>query len=237
MRDRRRTLFWVLLVSSLCAFALSMGYRWFERGGAFDLETVRVRGIRQADSAVVCQVVTPLFGTSIWRIDLERLQRELTGIPGIDSARASRIPLGTLVIDLSVSRPAFSISAGEGLTVISSMGEVLPERFICDSLPVVEADGPIGPEVSARLAVWFSICGFEGGNPGFSFTAEGLAVLLENGCRVLLGNEDFQRRWSGFLEAEALIASQTEILEVDMRYSGQAVLRPLAGHATGEVAE
>ncbi|OPL17901.1 MAG: hypothetical protein AVO35_06990 [Candidatus Aegiribacteria sp. MLS_C] len=237
MKDRRRTLFWVLLVSSMCAFALSMGYRWFERGGAFDLETVRVRGIRQADSAVVCRVVAPLFGTSIWQIDTDLLRRELTGIPGIDSARVSRIPLGTLVLDLSVSRPAYSISYDDCITVISSMGEVLPERFICDSLPVVEAEGFIGPEVSARLAGWFGSCGFEGGTPDFSFNTEGLAVLLEDGSRVLLGTEDFQGRWSGYLAAEDFVASEPAIREIDMRYAGQAVLRPLSGHSAGEVVQ
>jgi len=234
--DRRRTAFWVLLISSLCAFALSMGFRWFERGGAFDLDTVRIRGIRKADSSVVADAVAPLFGTSIWQIDTEELRNELVSIPGIDSAAVRREPLRTMILELRVSTPSFAIVEGNGKTAVSTMGEILPDRFISDSLPAVTAAVPIGSEVSRRLAGWLhrDLETLEG--TSLSFTERGLSVLVEGRFRVLLGNEDLHRRWASYRMVASTIQGREDPFEIDMRYSGQAVLRdPSVPGDDGEV--
>lgn len=225
MKERGHRAFWVLLVAGLCAFALAMGYRWFERGGAFDLDTVRVRGIRRADSTVVCHAVKPLFGLSIWQIDLHRLERELAAIPGIDSAVVRRSPLRTLILELKVSRPSFTIRDSSGRVAVSSTGEFLPDRFVSDSLPVVEAWTQVPPSVSERLAQW--LCGEEMLKEGFTLnhTHRGVSVLVNDSCRVLLGSEDLAGRWAEYNTVASSLTDVDELLEVDMRYSGQAVLR------------
>ncbi|MFO8184657.1 MAG: FtsQ-type POTRA domain-containing protein [Candidatus Aegiribacteria sp.] len=225
MKGRGHRAFWVLLVASLCAFALAMGYRWFERGGAFDLDIVRVRGIRRADSTVVCQAVKPLFGRSIWQIDVHLLERELSAIPGIDSAVVRRAPLRTLILELKVSRPSFTISDSSGRVAVSSAGEFLPDRFISDSLPVVEAWTQVTPSVSERLAQW--LCGEEMISEEFTlnYTQRGVSVLVNERCRVLLGSEDLEGRWAEYTVLAPSLAEVDDLREVDMRYSGQAVLR------------
>lgn len=225
MREHGHRAFWVLLVAGISAFALAMGYRWFERGGAFDLDTVRVRGIRRADSTVVCQTVKPLFGRSIWQIDIHRLERELSAIPGIDSAVVRRSPLRTLILELRVSRPSFTISDGSERMAVSSTGELLPDRFITDSLPVVEAWTQVPPSVSAGLARW--LCGEEMISESYTlnYTKRGVSVLVNDSCRVLLGSEDLADRWTEYIVLASSLADRTDLLEVDMRYSGQAVLR------------
>lgn len=233
MKERGHRAFWVFLVASLCAFALAMGYRWFERGGAFDLETVRVRGIRRADSTVVCQAVKPLFGSSIWQIDVHRLERELSAIPGIDSAVVRRAPLRTLILELKVSRPSFTISDSTGRVAVSSTGELLPDRFISDSLPVVEAWMQVPPSASERLAQW--LCSEEMISEGFTlyYTQRGVSVLVNERCRVLLGSDDLAGRWSEYIVLASSLADMVDLREVDMRYSGQAVLRAFVACSEG----
>lgn len=225
MKEQGHRAFWVLLVAGLSAFALAMGYRWFERGGAFDLDTVRVRGIRRADSTVVCQAVKPLFGSSIWQIDVHRLERELSAIPGIDSAVVRRSPLRTLILELKVSQPSFTIRDSSGRVAVSSTGEYLPDRFISDSLPLVEALTQVPPSISERLAQW--LCSVEMISEGFTlnYTQRGVSVLVNDRCRVLLGSEDLAGRWGEYIVLASSLADRDDLREVDMRYSGQAVLR------------
>ncbi len=225
MKDRRRAVFWTLLVSGLCAFALAMGYRWFERGGAFDLDTVRIRGIRSADSAVVCNTVKPLFGTSIWKIDPGALQRELVALPGIDSASVSRMPLSTIILDIRVSTPSFAVMDTCGIHAVSDDGEPLPDRFLSDSLPVVEATVPMGQVAARSIACWLD------GSTGCSdslkyiFDEKGMCVQIDPGHRVLLGTSNLPERWNRFLAMEGSMYRIGDFGEVDMRYSGQAILR------------
>jgi cell division septal protein FtsQ len=212
-----------------------MGYRWFERGGAFDLDTVRVRGIRKADSTVVCEAVRPLFGTSIWQLDLNQLEERLSGIPGIDSARVRREPLRTLVLELEVSSPAFAISEDSHRTAVSTKGELLPDRFVSDSLPVVQAEVPMGSQVRRSLAMWFPEVGNSADSLLFRFDQRGISVLVNGDCSVLLGSEDLAGRWSGYTLLASSMGSGGFPGEVDMRYSGQAVLRRDGSAAAGEV--
>ena len=234
MKDRARTAFWVLLVSGLCTFALAMGYRWFERGGAFDLDTVRIQGIRNADSAVVCQVVRPLFGTSIWNIDIEALQNSLTMIPGIDSARVRRAPLRTIILELKVSAPSFVLRNETGMVAFSHTGEPLPERFLSDSLPHVDARAPLGEVTARNLAHWFCSDSRGPDSLGYCIDAEGLSVETALGQRILLGTEDLPVRWRAYVALETSSIELEPYSEIDMRYSGQAVLRSSSSNLVRE---
>ena len=225
MKDRGRTAFWLLLGSGLIAFALAMGYRWFERGGAFDLDTVRIRGVRQADSSAICQVVGPLFGTSIWQIDTDELQYTLSDIPGIDSAHVSRALFTSLILELRISEPVFAVSDSSGVTAVSSIGEVLPPRFITDSLPVVESPEGIDPAVSMALAAWLGAFNTQHDSLSFKYADRGLSVFVSDGYEVLLGNDRFSERWACYQQLASSMSTSEGWYQVDMRYSGQAVLR------------
>ena len=227
MKERRRAAFWLLFFSGLAAFALAMGYRWFERGGTFDLDTVRIRGARHADSSAVCQVVKPFFGTSIWQIDPVEMQNMLSNIPGIDSARVKRVPFSSLILELRISEPVYAVSDSSGVSAVSSIGEVLPPRFITDSLPVVESSEGIDPAVSRTLAAWFGTFEMQSDCLSFRYTDRGLSVFVSDGYEVLLGSDRLSERWADY-QLIASSMSESEVwYQVDMRYSNQAVLRKL----------
>ncbi len=231
MKDRRKIAFWLLLVSGLSVFALAMTYRWFERGGVFDLDTVRIRGARQADSSAICQVVKPLFGTPIWQIDPAVLQDMLSDVPGIDSASIRLAPLSSLILEVRISEPVFAISDSSGVAAVSSIGEVLPPRFLTDSIPVVESRERIDPAVSRKLASWFRACEMQYDSLLFRYTDRGLSVFVGNGCEVLLGINRLSERWEGYQQLASSQSASDSWYQVDMRYANQAVLRKSEGNS------
>ncbi len=222
---RRRQIIWILLLSSIIAFALAMAYRWFERGGAFDLATVRIRGIRQSDSSAVSHAVEPLFGISIWQIDLEEVQDHLEDIPGIDAAAVSLELLNGLVLRIELAEPVFAVSDSTGTIAISSSGEHLPANFLTDTIPVVDAVSNINTSVSASLAEWFENVEFKYDNLVFRYSDEGLSVFLSDRCEVLLGIDNLSGRWRDYCLLEASISDLGKWEQVDMRFFNQAILR------------
>ncbi|MEN8208657.1 MAG: FtsQ-type POTRA domain-containing protein [Candidatus Fermentibacteria bacterium] len=225
MKDRGRAAFWLLFGSALIVFALAMGYRWFERGGAFNLDTVRIRGARQADSSAICQVLKPMFGTSIWQIDTVELQALLSDVPGIDSVHIDRIPFSSIVLELKISVPVFAVNDSSGVTAVSSFGEELPPRFLADTLPVVDSCDGIDPVVSRVLAAWFRASDMQYDSLSFRYEDRGLSVFVGDGCEVLLGNDMLSERWTGFQQLASSMSGSESWYQVDMRYSDQAVLR------------
>ncbi len=215
---------WLLLLSALGAFALAMGYRWLERGGTFDLDTVRIRGIRQQDSLTVCTILGPLFGTSIWRIDCDSIADVLTDVSGISSAAVKRLPFTAVLVTVELERVVLAVQDSAGVYPVSASGQRLPETFLSDTLPLVCTSVGIDEEIGARLAVWLDDLGPQGGISGMTYSSDGLTVVMDAGCSVLLSTGDLRRGWDGFT---ALVSAMDGIAEwdlVDMRFSGQAVL-------------
>lgn len=222
---RRRRIIWILFLSGIIAFALAMAYRWFERGGAFDLATVRIRGIRQADSSAVCLAVEPLFGISIWQIDLEEVKDSLEDIPGIDHAAVSRELFNCIVLRIELAEPIFAVNDSTGTVAISSSGERLPIYFLTDTIPVVNAPSSVSITVSASLAEWFETAEFEHDSLVFRYSDEGLSVFRSDWCEILLGIDDLSGRWRDYCLLEASMSDLGSWEEVDMRYFDQAILR------------
>lgn len=225
MITHRRTIFWVFLLSGLVAFALAMSYRWFERGGAFDLDTVRIRGIRQADSSDVCAAVRSYFGTSIWRIDPSELEGTVEEIPGVDNVTVSREPFTGIILRIELAQPVFAVSDSSGTIPISSRGERLPVSFLTDTIPVVESHFSMDSSVSAGLASWFEREEIEWCLFSFRYIESGLSMYTQEGCEILLGFQDLSRRWRDFQLLRVSLSDIEQWQQIDMRYSDQAVLR------------
>lgn len=221
----RRKIIWILLLSGFVAFALAMAYRWFERGGAFDLDVVRIRGIRQADSAAVSSAVEPLFGTSIWQINLKEVRDRLEDIPGIDAAAVSRELFTGIILQIELAEPVFAISDSSGSIAISLSGERLPTNFLTDTIPVVDAPGIMNISVCASLAEWFETVEFEHDNLVFRYSDKGLSVFMSEYCEILLGIDNLAGRWRDYCLLEASISDLGYWEQVDMRYFDQAILR------------
>ena len=216
-----------LLLSILGAFALAMGYRWLERGGTFDLETVRVRGARIQDSVVVCSAVSPLFGTSIWRIDGDSLAGVLCEVPGVRSASVRRLPFTGMLISIELERVVLAIRDSVSTVPLSISGEKLPENFLTDTVPVVFTSVEIDDGTAGRLAEWLGEVTPGDAVNGMLYSEDGLAVILDSGCTVLLGKGGFGRGWESYTALSSATDGLDEWDLVDMRFHGQAVLRDL----------
>ena len=225
MRSARRTMLWVSLLAALGAFACAMAYRWLERGGAFDLATVRVRGIRGADSTVVCMAVAPLFGRPIWRISTDSLESSLEQLPGIAGARVSRVPFDTILLTITLEMPVYAISEGSMAIPVSAAGERLPVSFLSDTIPVIHSYCPMDSSASASIGEWFSMAGTGDEPVSLEYGGDGVAVRLQGGCRIILGSGALPERWNRFTELCRTMPEAAGWSEVDMRYGGQAVLR------------
>ncbi len=99
---------------------------------------------------------------------------------------------------------------------------------------MVDARVPVGSQVLQRLALWFGGGGMECDSLLFSYTQRGVSVLVDGRCSVLLGSEDLTGRWAGYQVLSSSMGDIEDFREVDMRYSGQAVLRMAQAGAAGE---
>jgi len=93
----------------------------------------------------------------------------------------------------------------------------------------VETVSPIDSATAAGLGLWLAEGGAGRGTALLRYGEEGVSVILEGGCRVILGNTGLDERWASFTELCRMAPETSAWSEVDMRYGGQAVLRMEGG--------
>ena len=218
-------LFWLAGVLTLLAFGGALIYRSAERSGRFDLDTVRVTGIRPADSAAVCQIVAPCFGQPLGTIDREMLEFSLEELPGVETANVSVVWPTTLRIRATLSRAVLVLQDGEESRPVSQGCEVLPSTFMSDTLPVVRLEGNPDSTSVAEVICWLSSgtpCSWEGS----LVLRDGiLSVRLDDNRSVILGDGDLPGKWDTYRAVRACALLEGNWNEMDLRFGGQAVLR------------
>jgi hypothetical protein len=216
---------WTAIALMALAFGGALVYRSAERAGRFDLDTVRITGIRPADSAAVCQVVAPCFGQPLGSLDEELLERELEEIPGMDSVHVSLVWPTTIRVRASLSRPVLVLDQGDCARAVSAQCEFLPETFLSDTLPVVYLEGSSDSSAVAEVIDWFA-GGQPGGWEGRLVLRDGiLSVWLEDDRSVILGTGDLRSKWTTFGTVRECALLEGNWCEMDLRYGSQAVLR------------
>jgi hypothetical protein len=210
----------------LCLLAALL-YRWLERSGEFDLESVRVYGCRPADSAAIAEALEPCIGQPLGRMDLQALRAALEHLGGFESATLRRDWPDAVGLEIRLSRPVLVLARGEWRSAVSDRGMNLPDTFLSDTLPVFEVSGSPDSAVLREVVAWAS-----GGVPEGvdQFRIDGDCVkAVVSGKTLLLGDGDFSRRLAAFFEAEdsGLLGPGWD--EADLRYDGQVVLRSIGG--------
>ncbi len=220
-----RSVMWLLLALSMSAAFGALGYRMAERDSRFDLAEARVRGIRPADSCRVAGVLRPYFGTPLGSLDLDSVRRDLEALPLVDSARVGRSWPSSMTVEVSLARPAAVLEDSGRTTVVDSRGNPLPKTFMDDSLPVVQLQAGYSRSDLLSLLDYVSARGKPGGVEGIRLGSRGISFLTAE-CRVLLGSSRLPTRWGLYrsIPRSALLTGRG--CTVDMRYRGQAVVRP-----------
>ena len=225
MRRAENRIVLAFLAVSMLAFGGALLYRSAERSGRFDLDTVRINGIRFADSAAVAEILVPYFSKPIGSIDRDSLEKELEALAGIETVTISLIWPSSIRIRATLSRPVLLLSDGSGSHPISIDCEILPSTFISDTLPVVVIKGGADSTGVTKVVEWLSdglpdnLCG--------SLVLDGrtLSILFDDQRAVILGESNLSERWIAYRAVENCALLSGDWCEMDLRYSNQAVLR------------
>lgn len=229
MRGRSLALAFSASLGVLFLFGVLL-YRWKEREGCFDLESFRLWGCRKADSTALAAALAPYFGIPLGRLDTGAVERAIESMPGVDSASVWREWPDGAGISLELSRPVVVFVLDGCPTAVSSSGEELPATFLSDTLPVVGLKIAPDPGVLRSVVGWAAGGGAAGAADSLCIEECGL-VALEDGMRLVLGDEDFGGRLRAWRAVSDCIALSGGWEEADMRFDGQIVLRGSgAGH-------
>lgn len=227
-----RRIMWFLLALSMVAMFSALGYRMAERDGWFDLREARVRGIRPADSAAVAEAVAPHFGVPLGSLDLQAVRSDLQRLPMVDSVRISRSWPGSVSVEIFLARPVAVLEGAEELTPVDGLGDPLPRTFLSDTLPLIEVAGEFSSADLQRLLDFLGTRGTPPGVCGMELSSRGISFFTED-CSVLLGSGNLPLRWGLFRSIPQGAILTGGQCTVDMRYRGQAIVRPLEGGGSG----
>jgi len=225
VRRAENRIIFVFLLVSLLAFGGALLYRSAERSGRFDLDTVRINGIRFADSAAVAEILIPYFSMPIGSIDRDSLENELEALAGIETAETSLIWPSSIRIRATLSRPVLLFSDESGTYPISVDCEILPETFISDTLPVVVIEGRTDPTGVTKVVEWLSDGLPDNWCGNLVLDGRTLSIRFDGQRAVILGENDLSERWTAYRTVESCALLSGDWCEMDLRYSNQAVLR------------
>jgi cell division protein FtsQ len=120
---------------SACAF---QGWQWATRSKAFALREIRVRGNLHAREDELVRRSGLALGANLFHADLATAARAIEAHPWVKSARLSRRPPGTVVIEVAEHVPIASVQLGS-LYLLDGQGELFkkaaPGDFV--DLPLV----------------------------------------------------------------------------------------------------
>ena len=200
---------------------------------------IAVRGASHLTPVAVAKAAAVARGAAIGELDPERVATALAGHDWIASARALRLPTGTLVVDVVEREPSAIIAIGASVYAVDREGLPFAELVGSPdpSLPEIVSEGPVSPrEADPRLAEAVRLARrlpelglaapaqIEVPEEG---DAQGYALrLAAPATRVVLGRVDLDARIAAFAR---LLATRPDAVassaEIDVRFADQLVLR------------
>jgi len=200
---------------------LLLSVRWAERNGHLDLRFARIDNSCQLDSALIAEILRPYFGVSLLKLNTDSLKSQFSALDGVDSVFLSIHYPNTLVIALKTGEPAVILSYPDRTVPVTASGAALPVDWGSDSLPMIIIEGyPEDEAISSALNLL--IKRNLGNAVSIQVDSEAIAVS-DNGIRVIIDYHRTSDNWLTWQTIRTNIAGQTG--EVDLRYTGQAVLR------------
>lgn len=203
------------------------------------LERIAVRGASHLTPLAVARAAAVAPGSALGELEPEAVARALAGHEWIASARALRLPGGTLVLDVVEREPAARVAIGgeswavdrdgrpfarlraeaePGLTEIVAGGELRPgepDRRLAEAVRLARRLPELGLAPPRQVEV-----APEGDARGYALR------LAAPDTSVVLGREDPAERLDGFARLFALRPGDVAAAaEIDVRFAGQSVLR------------
>ncbi len=202
-------------------------FRHAEREGQFDLTTVRVDNSGPVDSALVAEVLKPFFGESLLSLDPDSVRNAIMEIEGLSSVTVEMHFPNSMVVAMVPRAPVARILNEGGWFPVDMEGRVLPSAWDSSDLPELRIQG----------------------NPDEAYIVSGIDLLVKNNLAeevsitvdnsglkvrerdnlILMSGLSTRADWNTWTSLRDLIGETPCI--VDLRYSGQAVVR--SGEGTG----
>lgn len=198
-----------------------LAFRWAERSGKFDLIAVRVDSSGPVDSALVAEILKPYFGCPLQTIDTDSLQESLLSIEGLRGVSLMKCYPHTMIVTMQPEQPAAVIHRDNESYPVTSHGVRLPSSWASDTLPVLSVAGcPEGSFIDSGLGLLIK----RRLPRDTSVTVEEYGItVVDNGIPVLLDGGSSARCWKIWEGIRTSV--QGSVVEVDLRYIGQAVIR------------
>jgi cell division septal protein FtsQ len=209
---------------SLGAFIVLAGvlcFRWAERDGRFDLETIYVTGLGCADTTAVAELLQDAFGTPLHLIDTDSLAREISGVPGIACVRLTPVWPASAHLEVELEQAAAAVETPEGLVPVSAECLELPQAWLDQGLPVVRCEEKADPGQLAAAVEFADCLGEQQDNALVLLDSTGVSVV-EQDLTILLGSERLKERWDCWNAVRPLSRGAST---VDLRFRNQAVIR------------
>lgn len=220
----------VLAVAMIALPVVALMNGWIG-GERFPLTTLRLASdARRVDAAAVQKIVAPYARQGYFAIDLEQAQRELAGLPWVESAEVSRRWPDVLEVRIHEHRP---LALWDETLLLSERGRLYPRAAMGHALPKdLPQLGGDPRQVATVLAFynrareWFAPLGVQVHE--LRQDARGSwSLRLSDGTRVLVGRQAPETRVQRFVELlPKLIAPPGSALErADLRYANGFALK------------
>lgn len=211
---------WVVVSAAIFTLIVLLGFRWAERKDYFDLTSVRIDNSFLVDSAAIAKALEPCFGRSLLGFQEDSLLAEIARIPGVDEVRMEiRLP-DTIVLTLSVSKPAVVLINDSSRLPVTSNGTSLPLSWGNSLLPEIQITGQ--PDSTFICSAIDLLLKRELQDVTF-LVSENMVTIVDGEVNIFLDPEHLDDSWLRWLSIQNLLTDRTE--EVDLRFTDQAILR------------
>jgi cell division septal protein FtsQ len=221
-RDARRGLRrWLpAAVAALALLALATGVRWVRTSPVFRVERVETGRYRFTRPASLDSLLTTRLGANLWSVDVAAFAQELESLPWVRTATCSRRAPGTLQVRLLEWSPL--LLAGDAALVEDGRRLPLPAHVPPPAVPGLVVPDGAAPDVGVLLDLLASVraTGLETSRPldYVVWGDAGWSLMLEDGTRLLVGDEAFTVRLQRFLDVAAEVPGGAA---VDLRFQRQ----------------
>jgi hypothetical protein len=208
-------------IASVLLLAAVLAFRWAERDGCFDLDTVFVTGLGCCDTTAVAEVIQDAFGVALHSIDTDSLAHELCSVPGVSAASVTLIWPSSAHLEITLENAAAVLETPAGPVPVNRFCRRLPDAFLSGDLPVIRysADPDTALLVSAvEFTEWL---GEQREGTVVILDSTGVNVM-DNDLMILLGSERLEERWVSWGLVSPMASGACQ---VDLRFRGQAVFR------------
>lgn len=241
---------WLGLAAALGALAI-LGAWAVHASARLRVERVLVSGNEQMATGDVLAQLEGLQGQPILAVDLGQWQQRLERSPWVRQATLRRVLPDTVEVTLAERQPLAIGRVGGSLVLVDASGAVIDEfgpNYEAFDLPIIDGlvqrAAPSGAAQSGpRATLVASLLGDLAGDPALLAKVSQVDVadpenvvlwLDDDPVRLLVGNREFRKRLSGYLEVRGAVRARVSAIEtVDLRFDRRVVVRPAEEPAAG----